>query len=151
MNTEHQNATSKLLLVDACVLPEVFEKVVEAKRLLAVGIAKNLSDAAKTAGISRSAFYKYKDYVFMHNENIDEHVVTVNASLIDRPRVLSGMINELSTIGANILTVNQNIPVDGVAPVSISARLGKDIDVTQMISRLNSLDGIVEVKVLTTR
>ena len=59
MNTEHQNATSKLLLVDACVLPEVFEKVVEAKRLLAVGIAKNLSDAAKTAGISRSAFYKY--------------------------------------------------------------------------------------------
>lgn len=141
----------KLLLVDASVLPDVFERVVEAKRLLAVGQVKNLSEAAKEAGISRSALYKYKDYVFMHNENIDERVITLNTNLVDRPGVLSGIINELSLIGANILTVNQNIPVDGVAPVSISARLGLDIDVDQAMRRLEELDGVVEVRVLTTR
>lgn len=141
----------KLLLVDASVLPDVFERVVEAKRLLAVGQVKNLSEAAKEAGISRSALYKYKDYVFMHNENIDEHVVTMNTNLVDRPGVLSGMINELSLTGANILTVNQNIPVDGVAPVSISARLGIEADIDQIVRRLETLDGVVEVRVLTTR
>ncbi|MEG0542348.1 MAG: ACT domain-containing protein [Angelakisella sp.] len=141
----------KLLLVDASVLPDVFERVVEAKRLLAVGKVKNLSEAAKEAGISRSALYKYKDYVFMHNENIDERVITLNTNLVDRPGVLSGIINELSLIGANILTVNQNIPVDGVAPVSVSARLRMDIDVDQAMHRLEQLDGVVEVRVLTTR
>lgn len=141
----------RLLLVDASVLPDVFERVVEAKRLLAVGKVKNLSEAAKEAGISRSALYKYKDYVFMHNENIDERVITLNTNLVDRPGVLSGIINELSVIGANILTVNQNIPVDGVAPVSISARLGLDIDVDRAMRRLEELDGVVEVRVLTTR
>ncbi|MEG1942518.1 MAG: ACT domain-containing protein [Angelakisella sp.] len=141
----------KLLLVDARVLPDVFERVVEAKRLLAVGKVKNLSEAAKEAGISRSALYKYKDYVFMHNENIDERVITLNTNLEDRPGVLSGIINELSHIGANILTVNQNIPVDGVAPVSMSARLGADIDVDVAMRRLEQLDGVVEVRVLTTR
>ncbi|MEG2086748.1 MAG: ACT domain-containing protein [Angelakisella sp.] len=141
----------RLLLVDVSVLPDVFERVVEAKRLLAVGKVKNLSEAAKEAGLSRSALYKYKDYVFMHNENIDERVVTMNSNLVDRPGVLSGLINELSLLGANILTVNQNIPVDGVAPVSISARLAVTADVEQMMARLASLDGVVEVRVLTTR
>ena len=141
----------RMLLVDASVLPSVFEKVVEAKRLLAVGKVRNLSEAAKAAGISRSALYKYKDYVFMHNVNIDENVVTMNTNLVDRPGVLSSLINELSLLGANILTVNQNIPVDGVAPVSISARLGKETQVSQMVSRLESLDGVVEVRILTTR
>lgn len=141
----------RLLLVDANVLPDVFERVVEAKRLLAVGQVKNLSEAAKEAGISRSALYKYKDYVFMHNENIDERVVTMNTNLVDRPGVLSALLNELSVAGANILTVNQNIPVDGVAPVSISARLGLESDPEQVVRRLEQLDGVVEVRILTTR
>lgn len=141
----------RLLLVDACVLPDVFERVVEAKRLLAVGKVRNLSEAAKEAGLSRSALYKYKDYVFMHNEDIDERVVTMTSNLVDRPGILSGLLNELSLVGANILTVNQNIPVDGVAPVSISARLGVDIDPDAMIARLERLEGVVEVRILTTR
>ena len=144
-------AGSKLLLVDSCVLPEVFQKVVEAKRLLAVGKARNLSEAAKMAGISRSAMYKYKDYVFIHNENIDENVVTMTTSLEDRPGVLSAMINELSRRGANILTVNQNIPVDGMAPVSISARLDRSSSPHELAEILEGLDGVVDVRILTTR
>lgn len=140
-----------LLLIDASVLPDVFERVVEAKRLLAVGQARNLSDAAKLAGISRSALYKYKDYVFMHNEDIDERVVTMNCTLVDRPGILSAVLNELSVAEANILTVNQNIPVDGVAPVSISARLTRHASAELVIRRLEALDGVVEVRLLNTQ
>ena len=68
----------KMLLVSAQVLPSVFAKVVEAKRLLAVGKVRNLSEAAKVSGISRSALYKYKDHVFIYNEDIDQGVVTIN-------------------------------------------------------------------------
>ena len=83
----------KMLLVSAQVLPSVFAKVVEAKRLLAVGKVRNLSEAAKVSGISRSALYKYKDHVFIYNEDIDQGVVTINVYLEDRPGVLSSLIN----------------------------------------------------------
>lgn len=141
----------KLLLVDAAVLPDVYQKVVEAKRLLAIGKAKNLSEAAKSAGISRSAMYKYKDYVFMYNANIDESVVTMNATLEDRPGILSTFINRLSRSGANILTVNQNIPADGVAPVSVSARLDAGVHAEELAAQLEMLEGVVEVKILSAR
>ena len=80
---------------------------------------RSLSEAAKAAGISRSALYKYKDCVFVHNEALDDKVITLSARLEDRPGVLSGLLNSLSEQQGNILTVNQNIPVDGVAAVSL--------------------------------
>ncbi len=144
-------AQSKLLLVDSAVLPDVYLKVVEAKRLLAVGQVKNLSEAAKKAGISRSALYKYKDYVFMHNADIDQNVVTFGATLEDRPGVLSALINRFSVAGANILTVNQNIPADGVAPVSVSARLEGGIGTEDLARQLRLVEGVVEIRILSTR
>ncbi len=143
--------TSNLLLVDSSVLPDVFEKVVEAKKLLAMGKVKNNSEAAKLAGISRSAFYKYKDCVFVHNQEIDEKVVTISANLSDNPGVLSGIINEITKLGGNILTLNQNIPVDGVAPISISIRLEKDINLSAITEGLQKLSGIVDLKIRATR
>ena len=130
VNLQHptQRESSRLLLVDSSVLPEVFLRVVEAKRMLAVGQVRSLSEAAKAAGISRSALYKYKDCVFVHNEALDDQVITLSARLEDRPGVLSGLLNSLSEQQGNILTVNQNIPVDGVAAVSVSARLPLPID-----------------------
>ena len=83
--------------------------------------------------------------------NIDENVVTMTTNLEDRPGVLSALINELSRHGANILTVNQNIPVDGVAPVSISARLSREASPQELAQVLEGLDGVVEVRILTTR
>ena len=142
---------SKLLLVDTTVLPEIYQKVVEAKRLLAVGKVKNLSEAAKAAGISRSALYKYKDYVFTHNTNLDENVVTLNAILEDRPGILSAFIDRFSRAGANILTVNQNIPADGVAPVSVSARLEGGMAAEDLVRQLELLEGTVEVRIISTR
>ena len=109
---------NKFLLVDLSVLPEVFTKVVEAKRYMAQGKAKSYSDAAKMAGISRSAFYKYKDKVYPYESNSLTRVLTLTVTLLDEPGILSSLITGLYQIGANIITINQNIPVDGVAPVS---------------------------------
>lgn len=144
-------AESKLLLVDTAVLPEVYGKVVEAKRLLAVGRVKNLSEAAKKAGISRSALYKYKDYVFMYNAGLEQNVVTLSATLEDRPGVLSGLINAVTRAGANILTVNQNIPSDGVAPVSVSAQLEGGVQPEDLLRQLRLIEGVVEIKIPSGR
>lgn len=142
---------SQLLLVDSSVLPEVFLRVVEAKRMLAVGQVRSLSEAAKAAGISRSALYKYKDCVFVHNEALDDKVITLSARLEDRPGVLSGLLNSLSEHQGNILTVNQSIPVDGVAAVSVSARMPLPLEAEQLRASLLSLPGVAQVDILTTR
>ena len=131
------------------MLPEVFLKVVEAKMLLAQGKAKSSSQAAKLAGISRSAFYKYKDSVYLYDERMSESLVTFSLTLEDRPGVLSSTLTELYKAGANIITVNQNIPVDGVAIVSISARIGNaSCSRLEILEMLGNLDGIVEAKTI---
>lgn len=143
--------SAKYLLVDVSVLPEVYERVVEAKHLLALGKVKNFSEAAKQAGISRSAFYKYKDCVFMYNADLEQNIVTLNAILEDRPGVLSSFINKISQSGANILTVNQNIPAEGVAPVSVSVQLEHGMTAVGLAAQLERLEGIAEIKIVTTR
>ena len=141
----------RMLLVSAEVLPDVVTKVVEAKRLLAVGRVRSLSEAAKASGISRSALYKYKDHVFVYNEDIDQGVVTINVYLEDRPGVLSALIDRFSREGANILTVNQNIPADGVAPVSVSARMEAGSQPQDLLEQIRGLEGVVEAKLVSSR
>ena len=140
----------KLLLVDTAVLPEVFLKVIYAKKMLAQGKAKSASEAAKLAGISRSAFYKYKDCVQEYTSKMSDNIVTLYVTLADEPGVLSSVITQLYTLGANILTVNQNIPVDSIAHVSISAKIGY-INCTEgeLLLAVQSLDGVVEGKLLS--
>ena len=139
----------KYLLVDAKVLPDVFNKVVHAKKLLAQGKAKSLTDAVKLAGISRSAFYKYKDSVFTYQLESTRQIVTLYASLLDEAGVLSSLLAELYCVGANILTINQNIPVDGVAPVSISLRTDRlTQDLESWMADVRALHGVVEIRLL---
>ena len=139
----------KFLLVEAKVLPEVFLRVMEAKMLLAQGKAKNASQAAQMAGVSRSAFYKYKDSLYLYDERMSENITTLHLTLEDRPGVLSLVLGELYRAGANVITVNQNIPVDGVALVSISVRTnGKSQSRSEILEMLGSLEGIVEAKAI---
>jgi len=138
------------LLVDVRVLPEVYLKVVSAKQLLAQGKAKSLSQATKMVGISRSAFYKYKDYVFPYQKDAAQQMVTIYAELVDEPGVLSTLLSELCRRGGNILTINQNIPVDGVAPVSISMRTDRlDLEPRALVEELRRLEGVVSIKALS--
>jgi len=139
---------AKLLLVSADALPEVFRRVVEAKQYLMSGAAANTSEAARMAGISRSAYYK--DSVYPYQSKGASRLVTIHAVLEDRPGVLMALISSFYDAGANILTVNQNIPVMGAALVSISARVDTvKIPVDFLLDSLRKVDGVQTIENIT--
>lgn len=143
---EKETGKSRLLLVDASVLPEVYERVLEAKLLLSSGTADSAAQAARMAGISRSAFYKYKDAVFPYDAAQGGSLLTVHLLLLDRPGVLSAVLTAFADAGANILTVNQNIPADGVATVSVSARIDRLYEsADEFVRSLSTLDGVQKI------
>lgn len=140
-------ATPRLLVVDTRALPEVFERVLTAKRLLATGEASSASEAARQAGISRTAFYKYRDMVFPYEVSATQgELITVHFLLNDRPGVLSALLTAFAQAGANILTVNQNIPVGGAATVSVTARCDRlDISTETFLSNLAGVSGVKRI------
>lgn len=136
-----------MLLVKTDVLPEIFLKVVEAKRLLACKKAKSATEAAKMCGISRSAFYKYRDAVYAYRNSSDGRVVNISAVLEDRAGVLSIFISVLREMKANILTINQGMPSGGVAQVTVSYRdENQDGDVQEMLEKLGNIDGVITIE-----
>ena len=141
---------SQLIVVDANILPDVFTKVLEVKKLMARKDEKSFASACKRIGISRSAYYKYKDSVFSYDELFNRKIVNLYLLLNDIPGVLSSVLVFLNSINANILTVNQSIPVDGAAAVNISIRMTSEIN--EEIKSLNSisdLEGVLEITVLS--
>lgn len=112
---------AKYYIVEAEALPEVIRKVAQAKQLLETGEAATVNGAAQAVGISRSAFYKYKDAVRPFQDMLSGRIVTLQVTMRDEPGVLSGMLNLFAGTGVNILTINQNIPLHGKAVVTITA------------------------------
>ena len=108
-------------VVEGTALPEVFLRVCEAKGYLQSGKVKTVNEAVARAGISRSAFYKYKDAVKPFYEMATGRIITFHCMLRDEPGVLSGVLGHFARSGANILTINQAIPIGGQAAVTISA------------------------------
>ena len=104
----------KYYIVAADALPEIFIKVAEAKRMMQTGEVSTVGAATRLAGISRSAFYKYKDSVQPFNDMKSEHIITFYAMLKDTAGVLSRVLSVFATSGANILTINQSIPTNGL-------------------------------------
>lgn len=140
----------KLIVVDSKVLPDVILKVLDAKKMIARGEAKSSVDACKTVGISRSAYYKYKDSVFTYEEKLTRRILSLYAVLKDEPGVLSSILSELYNMGANILTVNQNIPVDSVASVTVSLRMNSDMVSESLIKqRISELHGVVDIRLIS--
>ena len=141
---------SQLIVADAQILPDVFSKVLEVKKLMAQRGEKSFASACKRVGISRSAYYKYKDCVFSYEDLFTRRIVNMHLLLNDQPGVLSSVLIFLHSCGANVLTVNQSIPVDGAAAVNISLRLSEESE-NELVS-LNSikeLDGVLEVKIFS--
>ena len=141
------NSENNLLLVNSTILPKVFSKVVEAKKLLDDGTCRTVGSAVTTVGISRSAFYKYKDYVFPFVEMGSDRIYTLFFIVSDKQGVLSAILGTLADSGANILTINQNIPVNNVANITIS--LNFDGDVRSVLEQLRSLSGIKKVDIIS--
>ena len=139
----------KYYIVAAEALPEIFIKVAEAKRMMQTGEADTVGAATKRVGISRSAFYKYKDSVQPFNDMKSEHIITFYAMLKDTSGVLSRVLSVFASSGANILTINQSIPSDGVAFVTISAKLDNaDITPDELIVRVRNAEGVVSAELL---
>ncbi len=135
-----------MILVNAQALPEVFQKVIEAKKLIASGQAKTASEASEMCGISRSAYYKYKDHVFEYTHPLGE-IVSFYATLRDKAGVLSCFLSELYNCGGNLLTVNQGLPSSGYASVSVSLRISPEqFNSTEIINKLLKIDGVISVK-----
>lgn len=135
-------------LIDSSILPEVYSKVILAKGLIASGEALSATQAAKMAGISRSAYYKYKDKIFEYSEQ-GEDTATINAKLLDNAGVLSSVMNELYIDGANVLSVNQSIPVNGVADVSITVRIANaDVSNESLLEKIKGISGVKSVELV---
>ena len=99
------------------------------------------------AGLSRSAFYKYKDSVYFYEDKSSRQVRTYSLWLSDDPGVLAKLLEKLSSYRVNVLTVNQNIPVDRVALVTLSFRIGdSEADLEQLHEELQRIPGVVKAK-----
>ena len=140
---------TKYYIVAADALPEIFIKVAEAKRMMQTGEAGTVGAATRQVGISRSAFYKYKDAVQPFNNMKTGHIITFYIMLKDNPGVLSNVLSIFAGSGANILTINQSIPTNGCAAVTVSAETS-DMEQTleELMALVTSVDGVVKFDIL---
>ena len=145
-----QNKEGNPVIVSADVLPDIILKVLKAKQMRARGEVSTSAEACRAVGISRSAYYKYKDSVFNYEEQFTNRIVSVYCVLRDEKGVLSSIISKLYELNTNILTINQNIPIDSVATVTISLRFDQDVLSTGILkSELMNLTGVVDVKIIS--
>lgn len=136
-------------IVDADALPEIFHKVVETRRLLDTGEAETVNRAVQMTGISRSAFYKYKDAVRPFQDMLHGRIVTFQIMLKDQPGILSLVLNLFADSGANILTINQGIPINGCAVVTVNAETsGMHGSLQELLEALSGAEGVLRGEIL---
>ncbi len=130
-------------------VPEVLLKVVEAKRLLESGKVVSVQDATEAVGISRSSFYKYKDDIFPFHDNAKGRTITMVIQLDDEPGLLSLLLKIVAEYQANILTIHQSIPVNGIASLTLSVEvLAETKDMQQMVDTIEHQAGVHYLKIL---
>lgn len=139
----------KYYIVEATALPEVFLKVADAKRLLSTGEATTVNEATRMTGISRSAFYKYRDAVMPFQSMLTGRVITFQLLLHDEPGMLSNILNEFAEYRANIMTINSIVPTNGCAIVTISAEATDlAIQLEEFLRQLRQTAGVIRVEIL---
>lgn len=139
----------KYYIVSEDALPDIFIKVAEAKRMLQVGEAQTVGEAARRMNISRSAFYKYKDAVQPFQDMKAGRIITFYALLKDNPGVLSNYLSIFANSGANILTINQSIPTNGCAGVTISVETDDmSQELEELMSRATAADGVLKFEIM---
>lgn len=139
----------RYFIVEASALPEIYLKVAEAKRLLETGEEQTVNAAARRVGISRSAFYKYKDAIRPFRDMIHGRIVTIQILLRNEPGALSSVLNMFADWGGNVLTINQAIPGGDAAVVTVgleTSELGTDLE--QLLAALRAKREVVRCEVL---
>ncbi|WP_035294190.1 ACT domain-containing protein [Clostridium sp. KNHs214] len=140
---------SKYFIIDEKVLPEVFAKVVELKELLYIGKVKDISEGVKVVGISRSTYYKYKDFVFSLSESVKGQKVTIGLLLENQKGTLSGILDEIARHNGNILTINQDIPINNAANVTVTFNISDmDVEMNKLLEGINNLKNVLKVSLI---
>lgn len=130
-------------LIRSDVLPESIAKTIEAKKLLDSGAVATVNEAVDRVGLSRSAYYKYKDSIFPFNSMMQNMIVTLSLYLEHRSGVLSNVLKFVAERGGNVLTINQTIPLQGMANVAMSIDTAQlSLSTTEFLEELHELDGV---------
>ncbi len=144
------NMADKYFVVKQKALPEVLLKVVEAKRLLEAEKVMTVQEATDAVNISRSSFYKYKDDIFPFHENVKGKTITLIIQIEDEPGLLSNVLGLIAEYHANILTIHQTIPINGIASITMSVEiLPVSGDSSEMIEKMEAQMGVHYVKILS--
>ena len=140
---------SRYFVVKEQAVPEVLLKLVEARKLLDTGKVHTINEAADQVGISRSSFYKYKDDIFQFHDNAQGITITLTFQMKDEPGLLSDVLKVIAEFKANILTIHQSIPINGVASLSLSVQvLPTTGNVSEMLETMERHRGVRNVKIL---
>ena len=141
--------TTKYFVVKQKAIPEVLLKVVEAKRLLESEKVLTIQKAVDAVGISRSSFYKYKDDIFPFHDNSQGTTITLTFQMDDEPGILSDVLKIIAEYRANILTIHQSIPINGIASLTLSIQVLQTTgDISRMIEQLEGQPSVHHVKIL---
>ena len=139
----------KYYIIETTALPEIFLKVAEAKRMLTTGEAVTVNEATKRLGISRSAFYKYRDAILPFQDMIKGRIITFQLMLHDEPGVLSALLMVFANRKANVLTINSIVPTNGYALVTISAELTDvEVPLEELMEEMSAVFGVIKVEVI---
>ena len=140
---------STFYLVREEILPEAIKKTIKVKELLKRGDARTINEAVEQMELSRSAYYKYKDYVFPFYEASKEKIVTLTLLLEHKPGVLSRILSSIAGGRGSVLTINQGIPLQGVANVTISIEtIDLAIDLEALLDKLRMVEGVKRLELL---
>ena len=137
------------LIIHKSILPEYYEKVLQARRLMDSGKVKEVSQAVRQVGISRSTYYKYKDYIFEPSDMSGGRKAVLSMMLAHEPGVLSALLSRISESGASVLTIAQSPPVHEQASVTISLDIGSmTIALADLTEGMKSVSGVENLRLL---
>ena len=140
---------SKYYVVKQKALPEVLLKVAQVNKIIETK-RMSIAEATESVGISRSSYYKYKDDIFPFRDNVKGKTITFVLSMDDEPGILSVVLKTIAEYKANLLTIHQTIPVNGVASLTLSVDILQTTgDSAKMIEQIEQLSGVRYLKILS--
>ena len=133
----------KFYLIRSDILPESIAKTIEAKKLLDSGEVDTVNEAVERVGLSRSAFYKYKDSISPFNAKKKKKIMTITFALEHRSGLLSKVLQFVADLGGNVLTINQTIPLQGIANITLSVDMANlKVPSTEFLEGLQEINGV---------
>ncbi|MCF0154205.1 MAG: ACT domain-containing protein [Veillonella sp.] len=139
----------KYYLVQEDILPEAIKKTIKVKEILKMGEVKTINEAVEKMDLSRSAYYKYKDYVFPFFEIAQGKIVSITISMMNDPGMLSSILNNIADHNGSVLTINQDIPLQGIANCTISFETKNLIGSLEgLLDSIRTIQGVIKVDIL---